>query len=144
MEASVSIEDDPTLLNILESTRRIAVLGIKQGAADDAYRVPAYLQSQGYEVFGVNPKLDRVLGERCVAGLAELDRPVDLLNVFRASEHITGHVEEVLAMALRPRTVWLQLGIRDDSSAARLEAAGIRVVQDRCILVEHRRLLAKR
>jgi predicted CoA-binding protein len=137
----MSIEDDPTLQRILETERRVAVLGIKNGATDDAYRVPAYMHAQGYEILGINPKLQEVLGEPCVARIADLPPSVDLLNVFRASEHIAGHVEEVLAMPERPRTVWLQLGIRDDASAARLEAEGIRVVQDRCILVEHRRLL---
>ena len=136
------VDDDATLRAILSEDRRIAVLGIKDGPQDDAFRVPAYLQAQGYAVSGVNPKLSRVLGEPCVPELAELRRPVDLVNVFRASAHIAGHVDEILALDPRPRTVWLQLGIRDDVSAETLEAHGIRVVQDRCILVEHRRLLA--
>ena len=134
------IEDDAGLRDILTSDRSIAVLGIKSDAAEDAYRVPAYLQAHGYRVFGVNPKLESVLGEPCVASLGELEDPIDLVNVFRASAHIPGHVDEILAMQPRPRSVWLQLGIGDDASAARLEASGIRVVQDRCILIEHRRL----
>ena len=73
--------------------------------------------------------------------LAELETPCDLIDVFRASAHVPGHTDEILALPWKPRAVWLQEGIRDDASAARLEAAGIAVVQDRCIMVEHRRLL---
>jgi len=82
-----------------------------------------------------------VLGERCVATLAELAEPADLVDVFRAPQHLPGHTDEILALRPLPRAVWLQLGIRDDASAERLAAAGIRVVQDRCLMVEHRRLL---
>ena len=135
------VTDDATLREILRTDRRLAVLGIKEGAGEDAFRVPAYMQSHGYELLGVNPKLQQVLGAPCVASLADLPGPVDLIDVFRAIPHIPAHTDEILALPQRPRTVWLQLGIRDDESAARLEAAGIRVVQDRCILVEHRRLL---
>ena len=133
--------DDATLREILEQDRRVAVLGIKDGPSDDAYKVPAYLQRHGYEIVGVNPKLTRVLDAPCVPSLGDLPGPVDLIDVFRAAPHIPAHVDEILALPSRPRSVWLQLGIRDDESAARLEAEGIRVVQDRCILVEHRRLL---
>ena len=136
------IEDDPGLRRILERDRHIAVLGIKNGPGDDAWRIPAYMQQQGYTVVGINPKLDEVLGAPCVPRLADLAEAPDMIDVFRASEHIAGHVEEILALPVLPRSVWLQLGIRDDASATRLEARGIEVVQDRCLLVEHRRLLA--
>lgn len=133
--------DDTRLRALLEACRTIAVLGIKAGAADDAYRVPAYLQARGYRIVPVSPKLDEVLGEPVRASLAEVREPVDLVDVFRASRHVPAHVDEILAMDPRPRAVWLQQGIRDDASAARLRAAGIEVVQDRCIATEHRRLL---
>jgi predicted CoA-binding protein len=90
----------------------------------------------------VNPKLDAVLGEPVVASLAELREPCDLLDVFRAAEHLPAHVDEILGMQTPPRTVWFQLGIRHDPSAERLAAAGIDVVQDRCLMVDHRRLFA--
>jgi predicted CoA-binding protein len=94
----------------------------------------------------VNPKLagQAVLGVRAVTSLAELGETPDLVNVFRAPQYVAGHADEILAMQPRPRAVWLQLGIRDDASARRLEAAGIAVVQDRCIMVEHRRLVGDR
>lgn len=135
--------DDAARRDLLRSTRTIAVLGIKTGDADDAFRVPRYLQSQGYRILPVNPRLERVLGEPAVARLADLDEPYELLNVFRAPAHLPAHVEEILALEHRPRAVWFQLGIRDDASAARLSEAGILVVQDCCLMVEHHRLLAE-
>ena len=136
------LESDDALRSLLQRTRSIAVLGAKSGDEDDAFRVPLYMQRAGYLMRPVNPRIDRVLDAPCVDRLAELDGPVDLVNVFRAAQHLPGHVDEILALPERPRGVWLQLGIRDDASAARLEAANIDVVQDRCLMVEHRRLIA--
>ncbi|MGH0030450.1 MAG: CoA-binding protein [Myxococcota bacterium] len=133
--------EDAALRDLLRSTRTIAVLGIKQGDADDAFRVPRYLQAQGYRILPVNPKLETVLGEPVAKHLAGVAEPYQLLNVFRAAAHLPGHVDEILALEHRPRAVWFQLGIRDDASAARLAEHGIAVVQDRCLMVEHRRLL---
>src|SRR5262245_30055604 len=135
------VDDDAGLRRLLGSARTIAVLGIKDGERDDAYRVPLYLANNGYRILPVSPMLESVLGERCVARLAELEMPADLIHVFRAPAHLPGHTEEILALAWKPRAVWFQEGIRDDLSAARLEAVGIAVVQDRCIMVEHRRLI---
>jgi predicted CoA-binding protein len=140
----VPAESDPELRELLAQTRTIAVVGIKAGAEDDAHRVPAYLQRNGYRIVPVNPKLERVLGEPVAASLREVREPIDLVDLFRAAQHVPAHVDEVLAMSPRPRAVWMQLGISHDESARRLEAAGIAVVQDRCIMVEHRRLLAAR
>jgi uncharacterized protein len=134
------LTDDASLRRLLEQTRRIAVLGIKAGESDDAYRVPQYMQRAGYRILPVSPKLESVLGERCVRSLAELAEPAELIDVFRAPANIPAHTDEILALPWRPRGVWLQQGIRDDASAARLEAAGIQVVQDKCLMVEHRRL----
>jgi predicted CoA-binding protein len=137
------IASDAELRDLLAATKTVAVLGIKDAPAEDAYRVPAYLQARGYRILPVNPKLAGrpVLGVRAVSTLAELGETPDLVDVFRAPQYVAGHADEILALRPRPRAVWLQLGIRDDASARRLEAAGIAVVQDRCILVEHRRLL---
>ena len=137
------VDDDAGLRRLLGSARTIAVLGIKAGDEDDAYRVPLYLADNGYRILPVSPKLESVLGERCVARLADLDTPADLIDVFRAPKHLPAHTEEILALGWKPRAVWFQEGIRDDLSAARLEAAGIAVVQDRCIMVEHRRLIGE-
>jgi predicted CoA-binding protein len=136
------MDSDAVLREILLQTRTIAVLGIKSGDADDAFRVPRYLQAQGYRILPVNPKLSQVLGEPVAPSLAALREPYELLDVFRAPRHLPAHVDEILALDRPPRAVWFQLGIRDDASAARLAEAGIQVVQDRCIMVDHRRLLA--
>jgi predicted CoA-binding protein len=135
------LEDDDAIRELLEQARVIAVLGIKAGERDDAHEVPRYMQGAGYRILPVNPKLERVLGEAVADRLAAIDTPFDLLNVFRAPHHLPDHIDEILALPHRPRAVWLQLGIRGDASAARLCAAGIDVVQDRCLMVEHRRLL---
>jgi predicted CoA-binding protein len=135
------LTDDASLRALLESTRSIAVLGIKAGESDDAHRVPLYLQRAGYAILPVSPRLTSVLGEPCVPSLKDLAQPADLIDVFRAPAHIPAHTDEILALPWRPRAVWLQLGIRDDASAARLEAAGIAVVQDLCLMVVHRRLI---
>ncbi len=137
---------DAELRDLLERTKTIAVLGIKEAPMEDAHRVPAYLDGRGYRILPVNPKLagQPVLGVRAVASLAELGETPDLVNVFRAPRYVAAHTDEILALDPRPKAVWLQLGIRDDASARRLEAAGIAVVQDRCIMVEHRRLIGTR
>ncbi len=131
---------DAELHELLRQVRTIAVVGIKSGESDDAYRVPRAMQARGYRIHPVSPKLDHVLGEPCVASLAGLRHPVDLVNVFRAAPHIPAHADEILALSPLPRGVWLQLGIRHDESARRLESAGVTVVQDRCLMLEHRRL----
>lgn len=118
------------------------MVGIKADPGADAHRVPRYLQERGVEIVPVNPKLERVLGEPAVASLAELDAPVDLVNLFRAPAHVPAHVEEILALPWRPAAVWMQLGIRHEPSARRLRDAGVQVVQDRCLMVEYRRLVA--
>ena len=134
------LERDEELRELLDRVRSIAVVGIKAGASDDAYRVPLYMQRHGYRILPVSPRLDGVLGERCVPALGDLEETPDLVNLFRAPAHLPAHADEVLALAVRPAAVWMQLGIRHLEAAARLEAAGIAVVQDRCLMIEHRRL----
>jgi predicted CoA-binding protein len=140
---SEAASDDATLREIMDRCRTIAVVGIKNGANDDAFRVPKYLQAHGYRIVPVSPKLADVLGERAVASLGALREPVDLVNLFRAPQHLPAHVDEILALDPPPFAVWFQLGIRHDESAARLRAAGIRVVQDACLMVEHARLAGR-
>jgi uncharacterized protein len=131
---------DEELRALLGAVRTIAVVGIKDDPAAAAHRVPAAMQARGYRILPVSPRCREVLGEPCVARLGELREPADLVNVFRAPQHVAAHTDEILAQRPLPRAVWLQLGIRDDASAARLAAAGITVVQDRCLMVDHARL----
>lgn len=131
---------DEQLRELLRRVKRIAVLGAKAGPADDAFRVPRYLQACGFRILPVNPKLDSVLGERAWPGLGALPEAPDLVNVFRAPSHVPRHVDEILQLDPLPKGVWLQLGVRHDESAQRLRQAGIHVVQDLCLMVEHARL----
>jgi len=141
---ALSTTSDAELREILERCRTVAVVGVKGGADDDAFRVPRYMQAHGYRIAPVNPKLERVLGERAFPSLAAVGVPIDLVDLFRAPQHLPAHVDEILALDPLPFAVWFQLGIRHDESARRLRDAGLRVVQDRCLMVEHRRLLGGR
>jgi predicted CoA-binding protein len=134
------MHSDDDLRAMLASTRRIAVLGAHPDPAKPASYVPSYLHDRGYHVLPVNPvHVGRVLwGEPVRASLAEIGPPIDIVDVFRRGELLDGHLADVLAV--RPRVVWLQSGIRNDAFARRLETEGIAVVQDRCMMVEHRRL----
>lgn len=137
------VGDDASLRRILREARTVAVLGAKAQPSEPAHYVPAYLAREGYRVLPVNPTLAgrRILGQAVVSTLADLPGPVDVIDVFRRPEYLPGHATEVLALAWRPAVVWFQLGIRHDGAAERLARAGIRVVQDRCMMPEHRRLL---
>jgi hypothetical protein len=137
------IEDEARLARMLREAKTIAVLGATASPRAPAHFVPAYLLTRGYRVLPVNPTLagETVLGIPVVATLADLAEPADIIDVFRPPEHLPGHASEILALPWRPRAVWLQLGIRHARVAERLARAGIEVVQDRCMMPDHRRLL---
>jgi uncharacterized protein len=127
---------------MLQRIRTVAVLGIKpeSQAFQPAFYVPEYLAKAGFEVIPVPvyfPNVTHILGRPVYRSLRDIPGPVDLVNVFRRSEQVAAHVDDILAK--RPRTVWLQLGIRHDAMAAQLTRAGIDVVQDRCLMVDHSR-----
>src|SRR5262249_8544670 len=128
---------------ILQSARTVAVLGAKVQANEPAYYVPAYLAARGYRVLPVNPTLTgrSLFGVPIAATLADLTEPADVIEIFRRPEFLPGHPREILALPWRPHAVWFQLGIRHDGAAEMLARATIHVVQDRCMMPEHRRLL---
>lgn len=128
------------ILPALRDAKTIAVLGASSNAARAGHYVPAYLQAQGYRVLPVNPGYvgQTLFGERVHATLAELNEPIDIVDVFRRPDQLEGHLDDLLAMDPPPKTVWLQLGIRNDAFADRLVQAGIDVVQNRCTLADHR------
>ena len=134
------MHSDDDLRVMLVAARRIAVLGAHPDPAKPASYVPSYLHEHGYHVFPANPlHVGKVLWDEPVrATLAEVGPPIDIVDVFRRAELLDGHLGDILAV--RPRLVWLQSGIRNDAFARRLEADGIAVVQDRCLMVEHRHL----
>ena len=137
------VTDDSAISAIARDMRTVAVLGIKDGRDPDApaYTIPVVLVEEGVQVIGVNPMVKEALGQPTLASLAELPSGIDVLDVFRRSDAIPGITDELLALPAeqRPAVVWLQTGIRHDGSAARLAAAGYRVVQDRCLGVYARR-----
>ena len=132
--------DPDHLRDILERARIIAVVGASTEPWRPSFGVTAYLHRVGYRVIPVNPTLlgQNLHGEAFHASLRDIGLPVDLVNVFRRPEFIPDIVEE--AIAIRAAALWLQLGIRHEAAAARAEAAGLQVVMNRCISVEHRRL----
>jgi predicted CoA-binding protein len=138
------VDDDAGLTTILKEARTVAVLGAKPGPSEAAHYVPAYLREHGYRIRPVNPRFagQRLHDAMTVARLDALTEEADLIEVFRRPEYLVGHAEEILALPWRPKVVWFQLGIRNAAAAEKLARAGIRVVQDRCMMPEHRRLIA--
>ena len=131
------IESEAELGEIVRAARTVAVLGMRDETHADtaAYRIPVMLKERGLRVIPINPRIASALGEPSLPGDAALAGAVDILDVFRRPEFIPAHAEEILALPpeRRPRVVWLQSGIRHDEAAERLTAAGIDVVQDRCL-----------
>jgi len=126
---------------VLTDARRIAVLGIKPEShgGQPAHYVPRYLHDAGYEIIPVPvyyPEVREILGKPVYRKLTEIPEPVDLVVMFRRSRDVPGHLEEMLEAA--PKAVWMQSGIRHDATARALAEAGIRVVQNRCAMIEHR------
>jgi predicted CoA-binding protein len=136
------LTSDAEIFDLLRRVHRIAVLGIKIAATGKpAYYVPEQVQRDGYEIVPVPvyyPEATEILGQPVYRTLAAIPGPLDLVNVFRRPHDIPPHVDDILAK--RPMAVWMQLGIRHDEAAGRLTAAGIDVVQDRCLMVEVDRL----
>lgn len=138
------IEDEAGIADVVRRSKRIAVLGIKteRQAGQPAYDVPEYLADQGLEIIPVPvyyPEVTTILGEPVYRTVAAIPGgPVDLVDVFRRPVDLLPHLDDLLAA--KPKAVWLQLGIRHDAFAQRLVEAGIDVVQDRCLLVDHQRL----
>ena len=138
------VDDAARIRDLLAETRTIAVLGIKteSQAYQPAFYVPSYLDSVGFEVIPVPvyyPQVTHILGHKVYRKLVEIPVEVDLVNIFRRPEDIPAHLEDILAK--RPVAVWMQSGIRHQAVAERLAEAGIKVVQDRCLMVDHRRLM---
>lgn len=132
----------PGVAAILRSARRIAVVGLSDDPFRPSHSVAGYLQSAGYEIVGVHPGGGTVLGGRRYPDLSSAEAvtgAIDIVDVFRRSETIPELVPELLE--LRPKLVWIQLGVKHDPAARTLEEAGISVVQDLCLAVEHRALV---
>lgn len=130
---------DSELRQLLQSTKSVAVVGHSDKPYRDSYQIGAYLRAVNYQVFPVNPNISQVLGWPVFPALSALPQAVDMINVFRASEHMPPLVVE--AIALRPKVLWTQLGVRVLPNDRELLAeAGITLVENRCIKVDHQRL----
>jgi predicted CoA-binding protein len=124
---------------ILETVKTIAVVGLSSREGRPAYYVPAYMQRAGYRIIPVNPKLEEALGEPAYPDLQTVPEPVDMVLIFRRSEKIPPVVQQ--AIEIGARVVWMQLGIVNEAAAAKARAAGLAVVMDSCIMLDHRRLI---
>jgi predicted CoA-binding protein len=136
------INDNAGIDALLRDTKTIAVLGIKpeSHAGQAGHYVPAHMAQAGYEIIPVPiyyPEVTEILGQPVVRSLAAIGRPIDMVNVFRKPSDIPPHVDDIIAA--KPKSVWFQLGIRNDEAAQMLAEAGIKVVQDRCLMVEEAR-----
>ncbi len=131
------ITSDRDIDQLLRTSRTIAVVGLSANPGRDSYSVSRYMQQQGYTIIPVNPTVAEVLGVQSVAELEQIGRPVDIVNVFRRAEHVPAIVEA--AIRTGAKAVWTQLGIVHEEAAHRAAEAGLIVVMDRCLLIEHRR-----
>ena len=136
------IEDEAGIRAVVQASKRVAVLGIKteQQQGQPAFYVPQYLAGAGVDVVPVPvyyPDVTHILGKPVFRRLVDIPGELDLVDVFRRPQDIDQHVDDILAK--KPKAVWFQSGIRNDAAAEKLARAGIKVVQDRCLMVDHRR-----
>lgn len=134
--------DDAYISGILHETRTIAVVGASANDVRPSFFVTKYLIDKGYTVYPINPGQagKEILGRPVFARLADVPEPIDMVDVFRASDAAPGVVDEALALDPLPKVIWLQLGVRNDEAAAKAEAAGVKVVMNRCPKIEYGRM----
>ena len=130
---------DDELIRILKESKIIAVVGCSRDPEKEAHRIPKYLKEHGYRIIPVNPFADKILGERVYKRLSDIKEPVDVIDVFRPSEECLDVVKE--AIKIKPKVIWMQLGIKNKEAAELAKKNGIKVVMDRCMMVEHRRMI---
>jgi len=133
------ITTDEEIKAILQLAKTIAVLGLSPKPERDSYKVASYLKQNGYRIFPVRPAQKEILGEKALASLNDLNQGVDIVDVFRKSDQILEHAKE--ALRLKPAVFWMQLGIENHDAALLLNAHGMDVVMNKCIKVEHERLI---
>lgn len=138
MKSGQIITEDGKIRDILENANTIAILGLTPKPERDSNMVAIYLKDQGYKIIPVRPAQDEILGEKAYASLDDIKEPVDIVDVFRNPAQIIPHAHE--AIRIKPKVFWMQLNIENQEAAELLTAAGIDVVMDRCIKVDHGRL----
>ena len=129
------------IFNALKKYKKVAVIGASQKQERPAFYVPKYLSENGFDIFPVNPVYEGeiLFGRKVVKGLAQIAEQIEIVDVFRRSEHLKNELEGILAA--KPKLVWLQKGIKDPDFARAITAAGIDLIEDRCMLEEHKRML---
>jgi len=134
--------DNAYIAEILNSVKTIAIVGASANDVRPSYFVAKYLLAKGFQVIPVNPGQagKEILGQQVYAKLADIPAVLDMVDIFRASDAVPGIVDEVLALKPLPKVIWMQLGVRNDEAAERAEAAGIKVVMNRCPKIEYGRL----
>lgn len=135
----MTINDSHGLRRILKEARVIAVVGHSDRPQRTSYSIGRYLRDVGYRVYAVNPTITEVDGETVYPSLAEVPEPIDIVNVFRRSEFLDEVVDQ--AIAVGAKAIWAQLGVYDEAAARKAETAGLDMVMDRCIMVDHRSLI---
>jgi len=134
------MDSDEELMKVLKESKTIAVVGCSRDPEKEAHRIPKYLKEHGYRIIPVNPFADKILGERVYKRLSDIKEPVDVIDVFRPSEECLDVVKD--AIKIRPKAIWMQLGIKNKEAAELAKENGIKVVMDRCMMVEHRRMIS--
>jgi uncharacterized protein len=132
------MDDISTLRRILRKARTVAVVGLSANWYRPSYFAAKYMQEHGYRVIPVNPAYDSVLGEKCYKSLRDIPEPVDIVDCFRKSAEIPALAED--AIAIGARVLWMQLGVENEEARRRAETAGLEVVENRCVKIEHARL----
>ena len=132
------MDDIEKLRRILRKSRTLAVVGLSANWYRPSYFAAKYMQEHGYRVIPVNPMYEEVLGEKCYKSLRDIPEKVDLVDCFRKSEEIASLADD--AVAIGAKVLWMQLGVRNAGARAKAEAAGLEVVEDRCVKIEHARL----
>ena len=131
--------NDEQIRGLLERTRTIAVLGLSPKPERPSHRIASFLIARGYTVFGVRPDIDEILGRPCYPRLADVPEEIDMVDVFRRRDTLAMHTDETIAVGAK--SLWFQLGLVDEESALRAQKVGIEVVMNRCIMIEHGRLI---
>jgi predicted CoA-binding protein len=129
---------DETIKRVLATPRTVAVIGCSPDPERDSHRIARLLQTRGHRVIPVNPGHQTILGEPCYGNLRDIPEPVDMVDIFRRSEHVAPIVDEAIEVAVK--IIWMQLGVIDEQAAAKAQQAGLMVVMDRCPAIEYRRL----
>jgi predicted CoA-binding protein len=137
MPSTIPPVNDPQAIRVLLNVRTIAVVGLSDHPGRPSYDVARYMQGQGYRIIPVNPTIRESLRQPSYPSLSAVPEPVELVNIFRRSEYVADIVDE--AIAIGARGVWMQMGVIDQAAAEKARAAGLLVVMDRCLKVEHGR-----